>query len=171
MPRIVVDEFNDLIGEETLARVVGQTHTDAIEAYSLEGVTINNFQGSLSENILQVKKHIYDYLKTDSKNERLFATDLENGEVSVYAKLPNDFKIPTPVGNYNPDWAIVFDNSDFKYVYFIAETKGSMESLELREIEQRKINYAKKHFESLGHADIKYDVISTYQDLLEKVLQ
>ena len=141
------------------------------KTYSDDIFTINNFQGSLSENILEVKKHVYDYLKTDSKIERAFATDLESGEILVYAKLPNDFKIPTPVGNYNPDWAIVFDTADVKYVYFIAETKGSMESLQLKEIETRKINYAKKHFDALGHADIKYDVIKTYQDLRDKVLQ
>ena len=88
----------------------------------------------------------------------------------VYAKLPSGFKIPTPVGNYNPDWAIVFDTKVAKYVYFIAETKGSMESLQLKEAETRKINYAKKHFESLGHLDIKYDVIKTYQDLRDMVM-
>ncbi|MHB8335820.1 MAG: restriction endonuclease [Ignavibacteriaceae bacterium] len=69
-----------------------------------------------------------------------FAGDLESGEILVYAKLPSGFKIPTPVGNYNPDWAIVFDTDQFKYVYFIAETKGSMESLQLKEIETIKIN-------------------------------
>jgi len=109
-------------------------------------------------------------VKTDSKTERTFASELETGEVLVYAKLPTGFKIPTPVGNYNPDWAIVFDTDKFKYVYFIAETKGSMESLQLKEIEKRKINYAKKHFEALGHKDIKYDVITTYQDLKDKIM-
>ena len=109
-------------------------------------------------------------MKTDSDIERRFAKELESGEVLVYAKLPNGFKIPTPVGNYNPDWAIVFDTTEFKYVYFIAETKGSMESLQLKEVEKRKINYAKKHFNALGHTDMKYDVISTYQDLRDKVM-
>ena len=89
----------------------------------------------------------------------------------VYAKLPGGFKIPTPVGNYNPDWAIVFDTDKFKYVYFIAETKGTMESLQLKEIEKRKINYAREHFNALGHSNIKYDVISTYQELREKVMK
>ncbi|MGB4408320.1 MAG: hypothetical protein WBI82_15805, partial [Sphaerochaeta sp.] len=73
-------------------------------------------------------------------------------------------------GNYNPDWAIVFNTDKFKYVYFIAETKGSMETLQLKEIEQKKINYAKKHFEALGHADIKYDVIDSYQALRDKIM-
>ena len=76
--------------------------------------------------MLEVQKHIYDYVKTDSKIERKFAQELESGEAIVYAKLPSGFKIPTPVGNYNPDWAIVFETKETKHVYFIAETKGSM---------------------------------------------
>lgn len=171
-PESFIKEVSRIINNEKAATLINNIiYSKTDKTYSDDIFTINNFQGSLSENILEVQKHIYDYLKSDSKIERQFATDLEGGEVLVYAKLPNDFKIPTPVGNYNPDWAIVFDNADFKYIYFIAETKGSMESLQLREIEERKINYAKKHFESLGHADIKYDVIKTYQDLRDKVLQ
>ena len=135
--------------------------------------TINNFKGSLAKNILEVKKHVHNYVKTDSKVERDFATDLECEEVLVYAKLPGGpkgFKIPTPLGNYSPDWAIVFNTDKVKYVYFIAETKGSMETLQLKEIEQEKIKYARKHFEALGHADIKYDVIDSYRALRDKVM-
>ena len=121
---------------------------------------------------LEVKKHIYKYVKTDSKIERKFASDLElnDNKVLVYAKLPNGFKIPTPVGNYNPDWAIVFDNKDVKYIYFIAETKGSMSSLQLKGIEKQKIDYAKKHFESLSCSDLQYDVVDSYESLMEKVM-
>lgn len=140
------------------------------ETYEDEIFTINNFNGSLQSNILEVKRHIYDYLKTDSKQEIEFAKRLEEGEVSVYAKLPNAFKIPTPVGDYNPDWAIVFDSKEVKYIYFIAETKGSMSSLDLRGKEKLKIDYARKHFSSLNDSNIKYDVISNYDELLQKVL-
>lgn len=171
-PESFIQGVSTIINSEkatTLINNIIYSKTD--KTYSDDVFTINNFQGSLSKNIIKVKRHIYDYLKTDSDTERDFATDLESGEILVYAKLPNDFKIPTPVGNYNPDWAIVFDTTDFKYVYFIAETKGSMETLQLKEIEKRKINYAKKHFDALGHADIKYDVITTYQDLKDKVMQ
>ncbi len=171
-PESFIKEVSKIINNEKAATLINNIiYSKTNETYSDDIFTINNFQGSLSENILEVKKHVYDYLKIDSKTERAFATDLEAGEILVYAKLPNDFKIPTPVGNYNPDWAIVFDTTEFKYVYFIAETKGSMESLQLKEIEKRKINYAKKHFASLGNTDIKYDVITTYQDLREKVMQ
>ena len=90
----------------------------------------------------------------------------ENGEVTVYAKLPNGFKIPTPVGYYNPDWAIVFDNESFKYVYFIAETKGSMDSLELRDVEKAKIECAKKHFNCISNGEVKYDVVDSYESLI-----
>ena len=93
--------------------------------------------------------------------------DLENGEVTVYAKLPNGFKISTPVGNYNPDWAIVLDNKDFKYVYFIAETKGSMSTLNTREVEKVKIECAKKHFQAICKENVKYGVVDSYQSLID----
>ncbi len=170
-PESFIKEVSKIINGEKAATLIDNIiYSKTDKVYDDEIFTINNFKGSLSENILEVKKHIYNFVKTDSKTERTFAGDLENGEVLVYAKLPSGFKIPTPVGNYNPDWAIVFDTNKFKYVYFIAETKGTMESLQLKEIETRKINYAKKHFEALGHANIKYDVISTYQELREKVM-
>lgn len=108
---------------------------------------------------------------TDSKNEINFAKKLETGEVTVYAKLPNGFKIPTPVGNYNPDWAIVFDNPSFKYVYFIAETKGSMNSMELCEVEKAKIECARKHFECLCNDKVKYDVVDSYESLINMLAQ
>ena len=92
---------------------------------------------------------------------------MENGdEIFIYAKLPHKFKIPTPVGNYNPDWAIVFDTEKIKYIYFIAETKGSMDSLQLKGSEELKIEYAKKHFASLNDKDIRYDVVDSYDNLL-----
>jgi len=139
--------------------------------YSDDIFTINNFSGSLKENILKVKKHIYDYVKTDSKIERTFAEELETGNILVYAKLPSGFKIPTPVGNYNPDWAIVFDKKDVKYIYFIAETKGSMDSMQLKMMEDLKIKYARKHFEVLKEDNIKYDVVNSYEELMNKVMK
>ncbi|WP_174664543.1 restriction endonuclease [Bathymodiolus platifrons methanotrophic gill symbiont] len=170
-PESFIKEISKIINDEKAATLINNiVYSKTDNTYEDKIFTVNNFKGSLNSNILEVKKHIYDYLKTDSKIEQEFAKELESGEVLVYAKLPNDFKIPTPVGNYNPDWAIVFDTDKFKYVYFIAETKGSMESMQLRAIEEKRIDYAKKHFEALGHADIKYDVITTYQDLRDKVM-
>ncbi|MBZ0181768.1 MAG: DEAD/DEAH box helicase family protein [Melioribacteraceae bacterium] len=171
-PESFIREVSRLINGEKAATLINNiTYSKLEESYDDTIFTVNNFKGSLSKNIIEVKKHIYNYLKYDSDIERDFATDLEAGEVFIYAKLPSGFKIPTPVGNYNPDWAIVFDTDKFKYVYFIAETKGSLESLELRGKEEQKIDYARKHFEALGHANIKYDVITSYKDLREKVMR
>ena len=125
------------------------------------------------EKAFKATKHIQDYVFTDGiaekSIERTFAEDLDNAsEVCVYAKLPRSFKIPTPVGNYNPDWAIVFDNSQFKYVYFIAETKGSMSSMQLRDVEKAKIACARKHFELIEKENpkIHYDVVNSYDELI-----
>src|SRR5690606_23814166 len=121
-------------------------------------------------NAVPVEKHIFDYIVTDSKTERDFAKELDaSQEVKVYAKLPRGFFIPTPLGNYNPDWAIVFKEGDVKTIYFIAETKGSMESLELREVEKAKIECARKHFAKLNTNRLKYDVVDSYEKLMEIV--
>lgn len=171
-PEDFIKKVSHLINNEKATTLINNiTYSKINECYDDDVFTINNFKGSLVENILQVKKHIYDYVKTDSKIERAFAQDLENNDVMVYAKLPSSFSIPTPLGPYNPDWAIVFDTEDYKYIYFIAETKGTMETLQLRESEHKKIEYAKKHFKALGHTDIKYDVIDTYQSLMDKVMR
>ena len=156
--------------EKATIIINGITYHKTEEKYSNDIFTVNNVFAEVGENAMKVKKHIYDYVLTDSNQEKEFASALETGEVTVYAKLPNGFKIPTPVGNYNPDWAIVFDNEDFKYVYFIAETKGSMDTMQLRGAEVAKIEYARKHFESLSMSNIKYDVIDSYEMLMNKVM-
>ena len=174
-PESFIHGVVNLINSEKAATLINNiVYSKTDQTYSDDIFTINNFKGSLADNILEVKKHVHDYVKTDSKIERNFAKALEAEEVLVYAKLPRGqkgFQIPTPLGNYSPDWAIVFNTDKFKYVYFIAETKGSMESLQLKEIEQKKISYARKHFEALGHADIKYDVIDSYQSLRDKIMR
>jgi type III restriction enzyme len=174
-PESFIQGVVNLINSEKAATLINNIiYSKTDQSYDDSVFTINNFKGSLADNILEVRKHVHDYVKTDSKVERDFAKALEAEDVLVYAKLPrgqNGFQIPTPLGNYSPDWAIVFDADKYKYVYFIAETKGSMESLQLKEIEQKKISYARKHFEALGHADIKYDVIDSYQALRDKVMR
>ena len=86
----------------------------------------------------------------------------------MFAKLPSGFKIPTPVGDYNPDWAVAFKRGKVKYLYFVAETKGSLLGMELRKIEQAKISYAEKHFKALSGGEFKYHVVTNYEDLLEQ---
>lgn len=120
------------------------------------------------------KKCVQDYVFTDGyakdgkSVEREFVENLEHaGEVSVFAKLPRSFQIPTPVGDYAPDWAIAFKEGKVKYIYFVAETKGSMSTLELNSIEQSKIDCAKKLFDKLSESNLRYGHIHTYQDLLD----
>ena len=134
-----------------------------------------NGQGKQNfSNAKQLKRHIYDYIITDSKTERKFVNELDTSEeVVVYAKLPNGFSIPTPVGNYNPDWAIAFKEKSVKHVFFVAETKGSMSSLTLRKMEETKIECAHKFFEKINSSvqakNVKYDVIKSYGKLMEVV--
>ena len=171
-PESFISKVIWLINEQKATTLIKNvTYSKTTQLYDTDIFTINNFKWSLKENILEVEKHIYDYVKTDSKTERIFAWELESWNVSVYAKLPSWFKIPTPVWEYNPDWAIVFDSEYVKYIYFIAETKGSMSSLDLKWNESLKIDYARKHFESLNNSDVKYDVIHTYDDLIDKVFK
>ena len=114
------------------------------------------------------KKHILDYVFTDSKGERQFAEDLDKAEeVCVYARLPRSFQIPTPVGNYAPDWAIAFnDNAGVKHIFFIAETKGSMDSMQLKGIEKAKIDCAKKLFNEASTSKVRYHEVNSYDALL-----
>ena len=117
----------------------------------------------------EAKKHILDYVFPDSQGERDFAEDLDKAEeVCVYAKLPRSFQIPTPVGNYAPDWAIAFnDNMGVKHVFFIAETKGSMDSMQLKGVEKAKIDCAKKLFNNVSTSQVRYGCVDSYGSLLE----
>lgn len=117
------------------------------------------------------KKAIQDYVFTDGtaekSNERRFAEELDAAEeVCVYAKLPRTFHIPTPVGNYSPDWAIAFYEGTVKHIFFVAETKGTMETLQYRPIEQAKISCAKKLFNEMSTSNVKYHDVDSYQNLL-----
>jgi type III restriction enzyme len=119
---------------------------------------------------LRVSKGVQDYVFPDSEGERAFASDLDAGdEVAVYAKLPRAFQIPTPVGNYAPDWAIAFKKGSVRHVYFVAETKGSLDTLELRGVESAKIACAKKLFNEMSTEDVRYHEVTSYEDLLNLV--
>lgn len=121
------------------------------------------------DNAVKAERHITPWVVVDSDTEKQFARDLDKdeGDVCVYAKLPRTFKIPTPVGDYSPDWAIAFYEGKVKYIYFIAETKGSMDSMQLKKIEDAKIQCAKKLFSKLNGGMVHYDVADTYQHLMD----
>lgn len=173
-PEHFIREVSRHINEQKAVMLIKNiTYHKTEHTYDNEIFTINNLKGSLTDDILEVNKHIYQYVKTDSAIERAFAKELDNegSPIVVFAKLPKGFKIETPVGSYNPDWAIVFEESDIKHIYFIAETKGSMSSMQLKAIEQKKIEYARKHFAALEHSDVHYDVVDNYQSLMDKVMR
>ncbi len=117
-----------------------------------------------------LEKHVLKYAVTDSQVEKNFIAELENNEeVIVYAKLPNGFKIPTPVGDYNPDWAITFKEGSVKHIYFVAETKGTTSNMEIRGVEEAKIKCARRFFNTINPGDpsISYGVVKDYATMLD----
>ena len=121
-----------------------------------------------ASNAYEAKKNIQRFVFPDSDGERRFAEDMDAAaEVAVYAKLPRTFQIPTPVGNYAPDWAIAFKEGSVRHVFFVAETKGTMDTLELSGVENAKIACAKKLFNEMSTSDVRYHNVATYEDLLE----
>ena len=156
--------------EKATAVIEHITYNVMEEKYDVNIFTDATIKGKLDVNAMKAKKHLYDHIVYDSTNEKRFASDLDiNNSVAVYVKLPNSFYISTPVGKYNPDWAIAFHEGSVKHVYFIAETKGSMDSLELRTIEQSKIHCAKKHFKAISNNEVVYDVVDNYESLLNLI--
>ena len=119
----------------------------------------------------KAEKHIMDYVFTDSKKERDFVHDLDSAyEVAVYARLPRTFKIPTPVGHYAPDWAVAFhDNMGVKHIFFVAETKGSLLSMDLKGAELSKIECAKKLFNKMSTSKVRYHEVTDYQNMLDEI--
>ncbi|WP_201353171.1 type III restriction-modification system endonuclease [Hydrogenimonas urashimensis] len=160
-----------IINEQKAATVVEHLSYNAIEdRHRLEDIFTLESKTYDTERLQQVRKHVYDYVVTDSKTEKAFAHDLDTAnEVVVYAKLPSSFFIPTPVGEYNPDWAIAFQEGSVRHIYFIAETKGSMLTMELRKIEKVKITCARKFFKQITSDKVKYDVINSFDALMEMI--
>lgn len=159
-----------LINEQKATAIVEHIAYDPVaETHSSDIFTADKPKDDFS-NAFEAKRHIYDYVFTDSTTERKFVEQLDaSTEVVVYAKLPKSFFIPTPVGNYNPDWAIAFNEGKVKHIYFIAETKGSMSTLDLRAIEASKIACARKFFAKITSEQVRYDVVDGYGKLMELV--
>lgn len=170
-PEEFISKVIRLINEQKATMIVEHISYDTIEGeYDSSIFTAEKNTKGIDKAFL-AKKAIQDYVFTDGTAEmsveRKFAEDLDGAEeVCVYAKLPRTFHIPTPVGNYSPDWAIAFYEGTVKHIFFVAETKGTMESLELRPIEQAKINCAKKLFNEMSTSNVKYHDVDSYQSLL-----
>jgi type III restriction enzyme len=174
-PENFISESARLINEQKATVIIEHLSYDTIsETHGIDIFTDSQSKQDFRNAGDPLKRHIYDYVITDSKTERTFVKDLDtSAEVVVYAKLPKGFFIPTPVGDYNPDWAISFKEGMVKHIYFVAETKGSMSTLELKEIEKTKIKSARKFFEELNRTvesnNVKYDVVNSYGKLMELV--
>ena len=162
-----------LINDEKATAIIQHITSDVLdERYGTEVFTDPTILGKLGVNAMKAKKHLYDHVVFDSTNERDFAAELDtNTDVAVYVKLPDGFYISTPVGHYNPDWAIAFYEGKVKHIYFVAETKGSMSSMQLRLIEESKIHCAREHFKAISSDSVVYDVVDSYQSLLNKVMR
>jgi type III restriction enzyme len=174
-PESFISEVTRLIQEQKATVIIEHLSYDAVnDTHDIDIFTDGQSKQDFSKAGEPLNLHIYDYVITDSKTERTFVKGLDTAkEVVVYAKLPKGFSIPTPVGNYNPDWAIAFKEGLVKHVYFVAETKGSMSSMELREIEKTKIECARKFFDEINRKinpdNVKYDIINSFGKLMEIV--
>lgn len=174
-PESFIAEAVRLINEQKATVIIEHLAYDPVEdKFDLDIFTAGLTKRDFSKAGDKLQRHIYDYVLTDSNVERQFVKELDtSSEVVVYARLPRGFLIPTPVGDYNPDWAISFKEGAVKHVYFVAETKGSMSSMELREIEKTKIRCARKFFDDINvkfaPEQVKYDVVDSFGKLMELV--
>ncbi len=176
-PESFIAEATRIINEQKATAIVEHLAYDPVEdKFDLDIFTAGQTRQEFSAAVSTPERHIYDYVFPDSGSsvERKFAEALDtSSDVVVYAKLPRGFLIPTPVGDYNPDWAISFKEGAIKHIYFVAETKGSMLSMELREIEKTKIKCARKFFDDMNRRyapeNVRYDVVDSFGKLMEVV--
>ena len=174
-PEHFITEASRLISEQKASTVIERLTYDGIDdKYGVDIFTAAQTGQDFSRATAKLQNHIYDYAITDSNVERDFVTELDaSNEVVVYAKLPRGFLIPTPVGDYNPDWAISFKSGKVRHIYFVAETKGDLSSLQLRGLEDIKIECARKFFAEINKTidtdKVKYDVVTNYSKLMDIV--
>lgn len=172
-PEEFIIKAASLINDEKATAIIQHITYDVMDdKYGTDIFTDSTIKGRLGVNTMKTNKHLYDHVLYDSSNEQTFASELDISEnVAVYVKLPNGFYISTPVGRYNPDWAIAFYEGTVKHIYFVAETKGTMNSMQLRMIEESKIHCAKEHFKAISNGNVVYDVVDSYKTLLDKVMR
>lgn len=166
-PEEFIKKAAALIVSEKATMVVEHISYHEIDDVYDEAIFTERMPDSASK-AYEAKKNIQRFVFPDSDGERKFAEDMDAAaEVAVYAKLPRTFQIPTPVGNYAPDWAIAFKEGSVRHIFFIAETKGTMDTMELSGVENAKIACAKKLFNEMSTGDVRYHNVATYEDLLE----
>ncbi|MDD2513228.1 MAG: restriction endonuclease subunit R, partial [Proteiniphilum sp.] len=171
-PEEFILKCSNLINEEKATVIIQHIAYNKLnDSFGTEIFTEPTLKGKLGVNAIPANKHLYDYVIFDSvKTEKPFAEQLDiSSEVSVYVKLPKGFYISTPVGKYNPDWAIAFNEGTVKHVFFVAETKGDISTMELREVESAKISCARKHFQAISSDKIIFEAVENYQQLMNLV--
>ncbi|MBC6440048.1 MAG: DEAD/DEAH box helicase family protein [Rhodospirillales bacterium] len=174
-PEHFIAEASRIIAGQKASMVIeGLAYDEVEERYDVDIFTANQAGQDFSRATAKLRKHVYDYAITDSDVERNFVKALDtSSEVVVYAKLPRGFLIPTPVGGYNPDWAISFRDGSVQHIYFVAETKGTMSTMMLRGIEDMKIACADRFFDAIGKHiaanRVKYGVVTDYGKLMDLV--
>ena len=185
--KVVFDQFKnnpeefilkaaEKINDQKATAIIQHITYDLLDdEYKTDIFTDATIKGKLGVNAIKTNKHLYDHVVYDSDKEKALAENLDiSGDVAVYVKLPSGFYISTPVGKYNPDWAIAFYEDHVKHIYFVAETKGDLASLELTHtssLEKAKIDCARQHFKAISNGDVVYDVIDGYDALLQKVMR
>lgn len=160
-----------LINDEKATQIIEHiTYNRLDAAYDQDVFTRATLRGKLDVNAMEANRSLYSHVIYDSDNERRFAQELDvSDQVAVYVKLPGSFYISTPVGKYNPDWAIAFNEGSVKHIYFVAETKGNLDTMELRGVENAKIECAKKHFAAISNGSVVYSVVDNYSTLMQLV--
>lgn len=169
-PETFISDVTGIINNQKATMIVECISYNTIEDTYDSSIFTKEKHSATINRAMPVNKGVMEYVFPDSNIEREFANELEMAtEVCVYAKLPGSFKIPTPVGDYNPDWAIAFEKDKVKHVFFVAETKGSMDTMMLRPVEKAKIECAKKLFNEASTGNVHYAHVASYQDLLNAV--
>lgn len=172
-PEEFIIRTSSIINEQKATVIIQHITYDKLDSsYDTTIFTEPTLKGRLGVNAMRANKHLYDYVFYDSDNEHDFASNIDSStEVAVYVKLPKGFFINTPVGKYNLDWAIAFHEGEVKHIYFVAETKGSMSSMQLRKIEEAKIHCAREHFKAISSSSVVYDVVDSYETLMNIVMR
>jgi type III restriction enzyme len=171
-PEEFIREAVKLINEQKASTIIEHITYDKLdETWNAEEIFVDaTIGGEYGKNITDAKKHLFDKLRYDSSVEKTFGEELDTADiVELYVKLPSGFYINTPMGKYNPDWAITFNEGSVKHIYFVAETKGDTSDIQLREVEKSKIECARRHFAVISNDLVKYSAVSSYSELLKLV--
>ena len=174
-PEDFINKVSKLINEQKASIIVERVSYHQINGTFDSSIFAESKATGEFKHAFKAAKHIRDYVFVDGINkdtsiEKRFAQELDLAEeVCVYAKLPRDFYIPTPVGKYSPDWAIAFHEGSVKHIYFVAETKGSLDTMQLKGVENAKIECAKKLYNKMSTSKVRYEYVTNYSDMLNKM--